>query len=257
MTGVLLRTTLATALAYLGGLLGAALGRMDAHRLRLLVYAAMGVLLAVTVCDVLPDAKAGLSWPAFLVSVVSGLGLFWALGKYVAPVCPSCAFDDFDAGLAQRLGQTAALLMAALALHSTMDGVAIAVAGRMAGHASLGVLLGISLHKLPEGLALVLLLLGAGYSRRAALGWTFAIEAATEAGGLIGLLALRPVSPWALHLVFGHVGGGFVYLVLSTLGVFRGRHAGAIAVRLRPSPLFISSGIAFTLTALLLWGFGR
>ncbi len=256
MTGVLLRTTAATLMAYLGGLLGAALGRLDAGRLRGLVYAAMGVLLAVTVCDVLPDAKAGLSWPAFILSALSGLAAFWAVGKYIAPVCPSCAFAEFDAGLAQRLGQTTALLMVALALHSVMDGVAVAVAGRLAGHASLSVGWGISLHKLPEGLALVLLLMGAGYSRRTALGWTFAIEAATEAGGLLGLLVLREASPGALGLVFGHIGGGFVYLILSTLGVFRGRHTDEFPVRRWPNPLLISS-VAFALTALLLWEFDQ
>ena len=63
----------------------------------------------------------------------------------------------------------AVLLMAALAVHSTLDGVAVAVGDPTSGHAGPTMLLAVSLHKLPEGLALALLLLGAGYARRAAL----------------------------------------------------------------------------------------
>ena len=49
--------------AFGGGALGVSLGKMAPHRLNLLVYAAMGALLAVTAFDILPDAKALLTWP--------------------------------------------------------------------------------------------------------------------------------------------------------------------------------------------------
>ena len=57
MTYLLLRSTIATLVAFTGGALGVLLGDAAAERLRVLVYAAMGALLAVTVFDVLPDAK--------------------------------------------------------------------------------------------------------------------------------------------------------------------------------------------------------
>ena len=53
MTFLLLRTTLAMLIAFGGGILGVVLGKVAPHRLNLLVYAAMGALLAVTAFDIL------------------------------------------------------------------------------------------------------------------------------------------------------------------------------------------------------------
>ena len=85
MALLLIRSTLATLVAFGGGALGVALSRVASRRLPLLVFAAMAVLALVTLTDVLPDAKALLPWPAFLPATVSGYGLFWALGRFVAP----------------------------------------------------------------------------------------------------------------------------------------------------------------------------
>lgn len=256
MTFLLLRSTLATLIAFGGGALGIFLGQVAPRRLTLLVYAAMGALLAVTVFDVLPDAKALLPWPAFLLAGASGFALFWALGKYVYHVCPACAVGAFDKATTERLGQTVALLMVALGLHSAMDGVAVVVGDAVAGRPNLALLLAVSFHKFPEGLALALLLLGAGYGRRAALLWTLGIESTTEIGALLAVFGLRGLPPLGLGLLFAHVGGGFVYLVATTLGLFtrpRGaRPGGGLSAR-----LFAPAGLAFTLTAGLIWGLRR
>ncbi len=245
LQSILLRTTVATLMAYVGGALGAAWGGVAARRLPSLVYAAMGVLLAVTVCDVLPDAKSLLPWAAFGAAVLSGYALFWAVSRFVFHLCPSCALGAFDAATLERLGRSITLLLVAIGLHSTLDGVAVAVGGEFGGRASLGVLIAVSLHKLPEGLALALLLIGAGYTRRTALLWTLGIEATTELGGLLGAFALRQMPPPWLGLIFGHVGGGFLYLAASTFGL-----TGGPRVR---RPLLLSSSVAFTVTAALLW----
>lgn len=252
---LLLRSTIAMLIAFGGGALGIALGRIAPRRLNLLVYAAMGALLAVTLFDVLPDAKSLLSWPAFLLASASGYALFWALGKYVYHLCPACAVGAFDKATTERLGQSVVLLMVALSLHSAMDGLAVVVGDRIAGRPNLALLFAVSFHKLPEGLALALLLLGAGYSRRAALLWTLGIESTTEVGALVGVLGLRHVSLFPLGLLFAHVGGGFVYLVLSTLGIFtQQREARASS----PTASFIASGgLAFSVTSCLIWGLRR
>ncbi len=252
---LLLRSTIAMLIAFGGGALGVWLGEVAPRRLNLLVYAAMGALLAVTVFDVLPDAKSLLPWSAFLLAGASGYALFWALGKYVYHICPSCSIGAFDQATTERLGQSVVLLMVALSLHSAMDGLAVVVGDRIAGRPNLALLFAVSFHKLPEGLALALLLLGAGYSRRAALLWTLGIESTTEVGALVGVLGLRHVSLFPLGLLFAHVGGGFVYLVLSTLGIFtQQREARASS----PTASFIASGgLAFSVTSCLIWGLRR
>lgn len=252
ITPVLVRTTVATLIAFVGGALGVTLGKLAARHLNLMVNAATGALLAVTVCDILPDAKRLLPWPHFWLAAASGYLLFWFIGKYVYHLCPACAIAHFDQATMQRLAQSAVLLMIALSIHSTMDGIAVVVGDRITGYANVGVLLAISLHKLPEGLALALLLVGAGYRRRTAFLWTLAIEATTEVGGLIGVFALRGASlPW-LGAVFAHVGGGFLYLVINTLGAFTGHHD-----RQSNRSLFVVSGAAFSLTAFSLWIVGQ
>ena len=68
------------------------------------------------------------------------------------------------------------------------------------------------IHKVPEGLALGSLLIGAGLRRAAAVGWVAAVEATTLLGGVIGYFFLTNISILWLGLIMAHVGGGFIYL---------------------------------------------
>src|SRR5947207_5618963 len=68
------------------------------------------------------------------------------------------------------------------------------------------------IHKVPEGLALGSLLIGAGLKRTAALGWVAAVEATTLLGGVIGYFFLANISTFWLGLIMAQVGGVFIYL---------------------------------------------
>lgn len=252
MTPIMLRTTLAMLVAFAGGIAGVWLGpRIAARRLNELVFAAMGALVAVTLFDVLPEAKAVLSWPVFLVATVSGYGLFWAIGRYLYHICPACAFATLDERTASQLRSSAGLLMTALAIHSTVDGLAVSVGDEMAGHANLAVLLGVSFHKLPEGLALAVILLGAGYSQRTALLWTLLVESSTELGGLLGSLSIMRSSMPCLGALFAHVGGGFLYLAVSSAGNYFPIHAES-EWKWQARPIAISGVVTFVVIACLL-----
>ena len=58
------------------------------------------------------------------------------------------------------------MMLVALGLHCAMDGLGIAFGDNLLGHPDVGLVTGISVHKIPEGLALILLLLGAGIERK-------------------------------------------------------------------------------------------
>ena len=177
---------------------------------------------------------------------------FQVVGRYVYPVCPACAASKFDAQTTRRLRQTAALLVVALTLHSVMDGVAVAVGGALHGAGSdVPLLWAVSLHKLPEGLALASLLLSAGYSAREALLLTAGVEMTTFIGGLLGAFFLAGISPFWLGALLAHVGGGFLYLVLHTLRGRTGRAFGEAASQIGYGTL------GFASVALLLWGLHR
>jgi zinc transporter ZupT len=104
----------------------------------------------------------------------------------------------------------------ALAVHSTSDGIALGVGREI--HASAAgkwtLFAALCIHKLPEGLALGSLLIGAGYSRSATFFWVAATEATTLLGGAIGYFLLGSASLFWLALLMAHVAGGFVYLAV-------------------------------------------
>ena len=70
----------------------------------------------------------------------------------------------------------------------------------------------VCVHKVPEGLALGALLLGAGFGRRETVLRVAAVEATTLLGGVLGWLLLQRVSGFWLDAVVAHVGGGFLFL---------------------------------------------
>jgi zinc transporter ZupT len=209
---------LAFALAVAGGAAGAFLGTSH-KRLCALISLGAGTLLGVTIFAILPETLEGLQWWGVLLALGSGYALFALISKYVYHVCPACAASHFDEATAHRFSEIAAAMMIALAIHCTADGLALA-AGHEA-HASqatggrvldLSLVLAICVHKVPEGLALGALLLGAGFGRPQVLLRVGAVESTTLLGGLLGWLFLQKVSAMWLDLVVAHVGGGFVFL---------------------------------------------
>lgn len=210
---ILLRVGLAFGLAVIGGAISAGVG-VSHHRLCGLISLAAGTLLGVTLFAIFPECLHEMPVWEFGVAFLSGYAVFYLISKYVYHVCPACAASHFDEATTHRFGEIAGALVIALGVHSTMDGIALAAGHGHGGHQStdLTMLLAVCVHKVPEGLALGALLLGAGYGRGRAIRWVAAVEATTIAGGVIGLVALAQVSPVWLGLILAHAGGGFVFL---------------------------------------------
>lgn len=247
LTPVFVRTTIATIIAFLGDATGAIIGSRAKSHLLVLVNAALGALLAVATLDILPDAKELLSWSQLILGATSGYLLFWVIGKYVYPICPACSLDTVENTPSLLMGRTLILMMFALSVHSTMDGAAVVLGDQIVHGINIPVFAAISFHKFPEGMALVLLLIGSGYSRGAAFWWTALIESTTELGALGAVLWLHNLSNMWLGLVFANVGGGFLYLVLNTLILAGGHsheHSGGGTMRNR----VIAGGLAYAVT---------
>jgi zinc transporter ZupT len=103
-----------------------------------------------------------------------------------------------------------------LAIHSATDGVALGIQREAPTMEATkwSLFCALCIHKVPEGLALGSLLIGAGLDRSAALGWVAAVEATTLVGGVIGYFFLTSISTFWLGLIMAHVGGGFIYLAV-------------------------------------------
>jgi zinc transporter ZupT len=209
---------LAFALAVAGGALGASVGTSH-KRLCALISLGAGTLLGVTVFAILPECYSGLSWWGLLLALTSGYVLFAVVSKYVYHVCPACAASHFDEATTHRFSEIAAAMMVALAIHCTADGIAIA-AGREAQVSNFtggrvldfSLVMAICVHKVPEGLALGALLLGAGLTGRGVMLRVTSVEATTLLGGLLGWFFLHQISAAWLDAVVAHVGGGFIFL---------------------------------------------
>jgi len=209
------RVFLAFALALLGGAIGSTIAISHERLCRLISFAA-GTLLGVTLFSIVPETYAAMPLWQLIVALVSGYLVFFLVSRYVFHVCPACAASHFDEATTHRFGEIAAAMVIALGLHSTLDGLALALGkeSTMAGSIDVSLLVAICTHKIPEGLALCALLLAAGFSRMSALGWVAAVEATTVFGGIIGFWAAPRISDTWLDLVLAHVGGGFIFLAI-------------------------------------------
>jgi zinc transporter ZupT len=203
----------AYAFAIGGGSIGALL-RLAHKPLCALISFAAGTLLGVTLFAIFPESLENAKVWAVLLAAATGYALFFFVSKYVHHVCPACAASHFDADATRHFSEIATALIVALSIHSTTDGIALVI-GQQASSAAAtkwSLFSALCIHKVPEGLALGSLLIGAGFQRTAALGWVAAVEAATLLGGIIGILFLGNISMFWLALIMAHVGGGFIYL---------------------------------------------
>ncbi len=211
---------LAFALAVGGGALGATLGTSH-QRLCALISLGAGTLLGVTLFAILPESLAALRWWGTLIAAGSGYAAFALISRYIFHVCPACAASHFDEAATHHFSEIAAAMTLALGIHCLADGVALAAGHEAeASHAhggralDLSLILAICVHKVPEGLALAGLLLGAGFSRGQTLFRVAAVESTTLLGGILGWAFFRQASSFWLDAAVAHVGGGFFFLAV-------------------------------------------
>ena len=212
---VAFRVWLAFGLALLGGVISSVTA-LSHERLCRLISLAAGTLLGVTLFSIIPESYRAMPLLQLLLAIASGYLVFWLISRYVFHVCPACAASHFDEATTHRFSEIATAMVIALGLHSTMDGLALAlgIESNLTGGLGLSLLLAICVHKVPEGLALCALLLAAGLKRSTALIWVAAVEATTLLGGAIGLCVAPQFSGLWLDTVIAHVGGGFIFLAV-------------------------------------------
>lgn len=194
-----------------------------------------------------------LRWPVALAWLAGGAALLWAVDRFIHPVCPACSpqdphglehhqgdhehADDDQEGSAGLHGYAMPLLIAA-AVHAALDGWSAAAAngsslnsGGGAAHLSDAFVLAIAVHKVPEGLALGLIVRAALASKRSAFLWCSAAELATLAGAGLETILAPYIGPHILQIVLAAAGGSFLFLGAHAVqGEWRQRGVGAAFV---------------------------
>src|SRR6266571_2745408 len=208
--------------AYVFALAGGAVStslRLEHKPLCALISFAAGTLLGVTLFAILPESLGACPWWGVILGLATGYALFFFISKHVHHVCPACAASHFDTDATRHFSEIATALIVALSIHSATDGLALAIQGEIPAISATkwSLFSALCIHKVPEGLALGSLLIGAGLHRSAAFGWVAAVEATTLLGGVIGYFFLTNISTLWLGLIMAEVGGGFLYLAVHAL----------------------------------------
>jgi zinc transporter ZupT len=171
------------------------------------------MIVAVCLFWVLPELAAQTGWLASTAGLAAGCGVLWLVNRYVYPVCPSCAHTHDHGHCARELHGFAMPLVLATAVHSFLDGWGVILSQQdVHGSMSAALLAGIAVHKLPEGIALGVMLRAALGSRWSASGWAAGAELATVVGGAVGYAVARELSPQLLTLLVSLAGGCFLFL---------------------------------------------
>lgn len=183
-----------------------------------------GVLLGIAAFWVMPEMASFFGWPGAVFWVAAGFGALWIIDRYIHPVCPSCSHTHDHDACATRLHGFAPPMLLAAGLHSFLDGWTIPAAQQSAMGSFFA--LGIALHKIPEGLALGVIVRAAVTSRRRALAGCAAAQFFTVVGAALEMILAPYLGlPW-VHGLLALAAGSFLYLGYHAIhGEYRRRGA--------------------------------
>ncbi|MDX1653803.1 MAG: zinc transporter ZupT [Candidatus Competibacteraceae bacterium] len=227
----LILTTLAGLATGLGGLLVLFSQRADHRTLARALGFSAGVMLYVSVLELLPEAHKRLSemmaagaWLILLLAFLGGVLLIWSIDRLVPePINPHSTLGLGDEGRTinaeeRRLARLGLLAALAIAVHNFPEGVATLFSALSEPGVGLSVALAIGLHNLPEGVAVALPLYHAYGSRRRAVGLSFAAGLAEPLGAIVAYgLLWSFLTDGLMGVMLALVAGIMVYISLEQL----------------------------------------
>lgn len=199
------------ALAVAGVLIGTSLAEVP--KLSHKVLAASGVLLiAISLFYVVPEVAGRYGMLVALLWVSAGFGVLWFFDNFVYPICPACSHTHAHEECSSPLHGFAPPLLIAIAIHSFLDGWGLAASAQGSEFVKLVFLLGIALHKLPEGLALGAIVRASLASHGKSLLVCIGAEAMTIVGGVVGFGVAARAGPAWVGILLAAAAGTFIYL---------------------------------------------
>lgn len=212
MPSVLFYSFLVAAVAIVGVFAGVRLSAVQSIARGLVAFSG-GILMGVAGFWILPDLAEFFGWSAAVGWVGAGFAVMWATNRYIHPVCPSCSHTHDHDQCSTRLHGFAGPMITVAAVHSFLDGWVLAAGGEAASATvATGVVLGIAAHKLPEGIALGIIVRASVRKVGSAIISLVLVELLTVLGSA-GAVVLEPFlgTHWA-HALLALAAGSFVFL---------------------------------------------
>ena len=186
---------------------------------------AAGVMIAASVWSLLipaidmAEASGVAAWVPAVAGFLSGVAFLLLLDTFV----PHLHLDtERPEGKACGLGKSS-MLMLAVTLHNIPEGMAVGVvlAGMLSGGAisaaaAFALVLGVAIQNFPEGAVISMPLVGAGLSRRKAFGYGFLFGVVEPLGAAATILLTAWVTP-ILPYILAFAAGAMIYVVVEEL----------------------------------------
>jgi len=187
-----------------------------------LVSYSAGVLLGVGILHVLPEAqKLSDNTPFF---VLLSFIMFYFLEHHlffhasheelhhvsleVVAGHDACCANPHPLGVIAFAGMT---------LHSLIDGMVIGTGFEVGSETGLLSALAVIAHEVPEGIAMLSILLHYGYSRRTGIAFTATVAMATPIGAVAAYFFVQQLAPDILGNLMAFAAGSFIYIAASDL----------------------------------------
>jgi len=175
-----------------------------------LVSYAVGTLLGAAALGLMPQALESLAAPNAFMTLLAGILTFFILEKLV--LLRHC-HDDAACQVHQS---TVTLVIIGDAVHTFVDGVAIAATTLVSIPLGISTALAAIAHEIPQEAGDFAILLSAGHSRKKAL----MLNAISAVGGLVGAIAmllLGSAMPNVAPYVLAFAAGNFLYVAMADL----------------------------------------
>ena len=214
----------------IGGLISVMTRRAGAAFLSVSLGFSAGVMLYVSLVEILPKAVLSISeetneraggWWAVL-AFFGGVVLIGVIDRLVPsainPHEPRSVTDPDAAVDRRRLMRAGTMTAVAIGIHNFPEGFATFISGLKDPSVAIPVALAIAIHNIPEGVAVAVPIRQATGSRGKAVGWSFLSGLAEPLGALVGFLLLMPfLNGLTMGISFGLVAGIMVFISLDEL----------------------------------------
>jgi ZIP family zinc transporter/zinc and cadmium transporter len=198
---------LAFAASMAGGLAPTVEGFLERLGLERILSFRSGLLIAVALSDVLPEAWNQARLPA-AAAAAAALSLGWFLHRGHTHDHEGHELTHPHIGAGVHLPTT----VAALFVHSTIDGLNLGAIAFVGGPAVLAVGAATTLHKLADGFTMTSLFHQTGHPRGRVLALLVAVSLATPFGALLGRAGTLQLGPVLAALLLGFAGGSFLFV---------------------------------------------